>query len=59
MVPRAEIAMVIMDQARRQGAVSEAIYAAMVVVSAGTCLLAPLLLRPLLGHWSRQLADQR
>jgi Kef-type K+ transport system membrane component KefB len=59
MVPRAEIAMVIMDQAHRQGAVNETIYAAMVVVSAGTCLLAPVLLRPLLGHWSQQLADQR
>lgn len=59
MVPRAEIAMVIMDQARRQGAVTDVIYAAMVVVSAGTCLLAPVVLRPLLSQWSHQLADQR
>jgi Kef-type K+ transport system membrane component KefB len=52
MTPRAEIAMVIIDQARRLGAVSEVIYAAMVVASAGTCILAPLLLRPLLNAWS-------
>jgi Kef-type K+ transport system membrane component KefB len=50
MVPRAEIAMVIMQQGLAQGAwaVPQRVYAAMVVVTAGTCLLAPLAVRTLL-----------
>lgn len=53
MIPRAEIAMVIMHQGRRLGpdVVPPSVYAAMVVVSALTCLLAPLLLGPLLDRW--------
>ncbi|MFA9461885.1 cation:proton antiporter [Thiohalorhabdus sp. Cl-TMA] len=50
MVPRAEITMVILDQGRQLGdwAVPPAVYAAGVVVTAGTCLITPLALRPLL-----------
>jgi Kef-type K+ transport system membrane component KefB len=53
MVPRAEIAMVIMQQGLAQGpwAVPQEVYAAMVVVTAGTCILAPLGVRGLLERW--------
>lgn len=53
MVPRAEIAMLIVHQGRKLGdwAVPDEVYAAMVVVTAGTCILAPLVLRPLLQRW--------
>jgi Kef-type K+ transport system membrane component KefB len=44
MIPRAEIAMVVMQQGRHLGeaAVPAAVFSAMVLVSAATCLLAPL-----------------
>ncbi|HEY9149705.1 MAG: cation:proton antiporter [Gammaproteobacteria bacterium] len=56
MIPRAEIAMVIMHQGQQLGpqVVPAAIYTAMVVVSIGTCLLAPLLLTPLLKRWPQR-----
>jgi Kef-type K+ transport system membrane component KefB len=50
MVPRAEIAMVVMQRGLALGewAVPSAAYAAMVVVSAATCILAPAAVRVLL-----------
>ena len=53
MVPRAEIAMVIMQYGRTLGdwAVPQPVFSSMVLVSAATCLLTPGLLRPLLGRW--------
>jgi hypothetical protein len=50
MVPRAEIAMVIMHQGKALGpeVVPEALYAGMVLTVAATCVLAPMVLRPLL-----------
>ena len=59
MVPRAEIAMLIMHQGRQTvpGAVSDELYAGMVVVTAGTCILAPLVLRPLLQRWPQTVSD--
>jgi Kef-type K+ transport system membrane component KefB len=54
MVPRAEIAMVIMQRGLSLGewAVPPKAYAAMVVVSAATCILSPLVVRPLLKNRS-------
>jgi len=53
MVPRAEIAMIIMEQGLELGpwAVPPEAYAAMVLVSAATCMLTPLVVRPLLKRW--------
>lgn len=53
MIPRAEIAMVIMYQGHHLGewAVSSELFGAMVLVSAATCLIAPLTLYPLLSRW--------
>ncbi|MBE9043391.1 cation:proton antiporter [Pleurocapsales cyanobacterium LEGE 10410] len=50
MIPRAEIAMVIMARGRQLGdwAVSPQTFTSMIIVSAITCTVAPLLLRPLL-----------
>ena len=50
MIPRAEIAMVIMERGRQLGdwAVSPPIFTSMIIVSAITCTASPLLLRPLL-----------
>ena len=55
MVPRAEIAMVIMQRGSELGtwAVPASVFSAMVLVSAGTCLLTPMVLPPLLRHWAR------
>jgi Kef-type K+ transport system membrane component KefB len=56
MIPRAEIAMVIVDQGHQlgEGAVPAVVYAGMVIVSAGSCVLAPLALRPLLHRWPQR-----
>jgi len=56
MVPRAEIAMVIMQRGLSLGdwAVPSNAYAAMVVVSAATCILSPLAVRWLLNKHSMQ-----
>lgn len=50
MIPRAEIAIVIMERGRQLGdwAVSPPIFTSMIIVSAITCIVSPLLLRPLL-----------
>jgi Kef-type K+ transport system membrane component KefB len=50
MVPRAEIAMVIMQRGLKMGqwSVSEKGYAAMVVVSAATCIISPVVIKSLL-----------
>ncbi|MCP5182970.1 MAG: cation:proton antiporter [Pseudomonadales bacterium] len=50
MMPRAEITMVVMDQARLlfPEAISGELYSAMVLVTAATCLVSPLLLAPML-----------
>jgi Kef-type K+ transport system membrane component KefB len=55
MMPRAEIAMVIMHQGQSLGeeVVPNTVYSAMVMVSAATCLIAPLALYPLLGRWKQ------
>ncbi|MFZ3042586.1 MAG: cation:proton antiporter [Thiobacillus sp.] len=52
MIPRAEIAMVIMHQGQQLGTdvVPGPVYSGMVIVSMATCLLAPLALGPLLNH---------
>ncbi len=52
MIPRAEIAMVIMERGRQLGdwAVSPQIFTSMILVSIITCIASPLLLRPLLGY---------
>lgn len=59
MVPRAEIALVIMTRGRELGdwAVPSHIYSAMVIACAATCLLAPLVVRRLLLRWPPQKAD--
>lgn len=55
MVPRAEIAMVIMAEGRRLGdwAVPPEVFAGLVGVSLVTCLITPLLVRTLLERWPR------
>ena len=56
MVPRAEIALVIMQRGRALGqwAVPSHVYSAMIVVTAATCLLAPLAVRSLLQRWPQE-----
>jgi Kef-type K+ transport system membrane component KefB len=56
MIPRAEIAMVIMQRGLRLGswAVPDKVYGAMVMVSAVTCLFSPLIVRPLLKKWPQK-----
>ena len=53
MVPRAEIALVIMHQGLALGdwAVPPRVFGGMVVVSIVTCVLAPLVLKLLLDRW--------
>jgi Kef-type K+ transport system membrane component KefB len=53
MIPRAEIAMVIMHRGLylKNQAVSAEVFGAMVMVSLGTCLIAPLCVKPLLQKW--------
>ena len=53
MIPRAEIVMVIMQQGQQLGnwAVSSEVFAAMTMVSIATCILSPMLLRPLLRRY--------
>jgi Kef-type K+ transport system membrane component KefB len=56
MTPRAEIAMVIMQQGHRLGdwAVSAHAYGAMIVVSLATCIFAPPVVRAILAKWPVQ-----
>ncbi|MDY6909402.1 MAG: cation:proton antiporter [Thermodesulfobacteriota bacterium] len=55
MTPRAEIAMIIMEQGLAFGAsaVTGRSFAAMVMVSAATCVIGPVVVRRLLDHWPR------
>ena len=52
MIPRAEIAMIIMERGRQLGdwAVSPQIFSSMIIVSGITCLASPLILRPCLKN---------
>jgi Kef-type K+ transport system membrane component KefB len=53
MVPRAEIAMVVMHEGRKLGAdaVPADVYGAMVIISAATCLVSPIVVAWLLRRW--------
>lgn len=53
MIPRAEIALIVMQKGRSFGewAVPHTVFSAMVLVSAGTCLIVPFVLRQLLSRW--------
>jgi Kef-type K+ transport system membrane component KefB len=59
MVPRAEIAMVIMERGYKLGdwAVPPEVFGAMAVVSAATCLISPVILRLLLKRWPQHAED--
>jgi Kef-type K+ transport system membrane component KefB len=59
MVPRAEIAMVVMQRGHELGswAVSDAVFSAMVLVSLTTCVVSPAALRRLLRKWPQQEKD--
>ena len=59
MIPRAEIAMIVMQHGRALGeaVVPREAFAAMVMVSAATCIFSPLMLRPMLGRWRQQRAE--
>lgn len=56
MVPRAEIAMVIMDKGLKAGswAIPPGVFGAMVIVTAGTCILSPLVVSVLLKRWPQE-----
>jgi Kef-type K+ transport system membrane component KefB len=53
MIPRAEIAMIIMQRGLQAGpwAVPPEVFSGMAIVSMGTCLAAPLIVRPMLERW--------
>ena len=57
MMPRAEIALVVMQKGLSFGAwaVPSEVFSAIVMVSAGTCLIVPLILRTLLRRWQSAL----
>ena len=59
MIPRAEIAMIVVHKAQQLGdwAMPERLYAAMVFVSLATCIGAPLLLYRLLQRWPQTAKD--
>ena len=59
MVPRAEITMIVADQGRAAGLLPQTTYAALVFVSATTCLLTPWLIRTLLLRWPRAVRATR
>jgi len=56
LIPRAEISLIIMQHGLDLGrdAVPPRVYAAMVLVSAATCIAAPLALQPLLKRWPQK-----
>ncbi|MEM6428609.1 MAG: cation:proton antiporter [Deinococcota bacterium] len=54
MVPRAEIALIVMQQGLSLGIVSSGLFAGIVVVSAVTCVAAPMVLKPLLNNYSQR-----
>lgn len=53
MIPRAEISMIVMQRglSLENGGITDEIFSSMVMVSALTCILAPLALRPLFRRW--------
>ncbi len=59
MVPRAEIAMVIMSEGRKLGAwaVPPEAFTAVVVMAAATSLVAPIVVRALIKRWSELMGD--
>lgn len=54
MIPRAEIAMIIMQRSLNKGYISKEVFTAMVLVSAATCIISPLIVQPLLKRWPPQ-----
>lgn len=54
MVPRAEIAMVVMKRGLDQGIVSPQVFTGMVMVSAATCVLSPVAVNFLLDRWPQK-----
>jgi hypothetical protein len=56
MIPRAEIAMVVMQRGHQLGewAVPENVFSAMVMVSLSTCIFAPIILKFLLNRWPQE-----
>lgn len=59
MVPRAEIAMVVMQRGLEHKLVSSQVFTGMVVVSAATSLLSPIAVRSLLRRWPQRERKQR
>lgn len=51
MVPRAEIAMIVMQRGQAQGHVPQDVFGAMVLVTATTCVITPFVLKRLLRRW--------
>jgi Kef-type K+ transport system membrane component KefB len=58
MVPRAEIAMVIMQRGLMKGVVSPQAFGAMIVVCAATCTFSPMVVKSLLSRWPQK-GDKR
>jgi len=56
MIPRAEIAMIVMQRGHEMGkwAVSDEVYSAMVIVSLATCVVSPIVLRKFLMKWPQK-----
>jgi len=54
LVPRAEIAMVVMQRGLNHGSVSSQVFTGMVMVSAATSLLSPIAVRFLLDRWPQE-----
>lgn len=56
MIPRAEIAMVVLRHGQELGEAvfPQEAFAAMVMVSAATCIFSPLILRPMLSRWGQR-----
>ena len=50
MVPRAEIAMIVMQRGHQRGDVSDEVFGAMILVTMVTCILSPIVLQRLLGR---------
>jgi Kef-type K+ transport system membrane component KefB len=61
MIPRAEIAMVIIRKGRMLGewAVPPHVFSAMVAVSFATCIISPIVLRPALRRWQQKELQER
>lgn len=57
MIPRAEIAMIVMHRGHTMGTVSDEVYSAMVLVSLTTCVVSPVVLRKLLSKWPQNQED--